>query len=65
MITNDDYALYSLVRMKKKHSCSFRSDLFKVIRLGMDIKLECQGCKGIITLLRNDFNSKVKEVIKK
>jgi len=36
-----------------------------IVRLGADIKIKCLGCGNIIMLERNDFNSKVKKILKK
>lgn len=58
------YQLNSIVEMKKPHPCATRCKEFMVIRLGADIKIKCMGCGNIIMLARNDFNSKVKKIIK-
>ena len=65
MISNDEYQLDSIVEMKKAHPCLSKSKQVKVVRLGADIKIKCLGCGNIIMLERNDFNSKVKKVLKK
>ncbi len=64
MIKSEDYELNDIVEMKKPHPCSSKSKLFQIIRLGADIKIKCQGCGNIIMLPRNDFNAKVKKIIK-
>ncbi len=64
MIKSEDYALNDIVEMKKPHPCASKSKLFQIIRLGADIKIKCQGCGNIIMLPRNDFNAKVKKIIK-
>lgn len=65
MITNEEYELNSVVEMKKPHPCLNRSKQFEIIRLGADIKIKCCGCGNIIMLSRNQFNEKVKRIIKK
>lgn len=55
------YELYDKVIMKKKHPCG--CDMFKVVRLGADIKIECVNCGHVIMLPRIDFNKKIKKVI--
>lgn len=65
MITNEEYELNSVVEMKKPHPCLNRSKQFEIIRLGADIKIKCCGCGNIIMLSRNEFNEKVKRIIKK
>lgn len=64
MVKSEDYTLNDIVEMKKPHPCASKSKLFLIIRLGADIKIKCQGCGNIIMLPRNDFNAKVKKVIK-
>ena len=62
---NEEYELGTIVEMKKPHPCVTKSKLFKVIRLGADIKIKCEGCGSVIMLTRNDFNKKAKKVIQK
>ena len=50
------------VRMKKSHPCG--SDVWKIIRVGMDIKIECEKCEHIVMMPRRKFEKKLKEVIK-
>lgn len=56
------YNLDSIVQMKKEHPCK-KSPYFKVIRMGADIKIECQGCGAIIMMTRTEFEKKLKKVI--
>lgn len=65
MVSNSDYQIGSIVKMKKPHPCEKRSYEFEVVRLGADIKIKCLGCGNVLMLPRNDFNSKVKEILKK
>ena len=65
MITNEEYDLNSIVEMKKHHPCGKDNKLFKVVRLGADIKIKCLACDNVIMMGRVDFNSKVKKVIQK
>ena len=44
------YNLGDIVRTKKVHPCG--SKLWKIIRVGVDFKLECQGCGHVVTLPR-------------
>lgn len=50
------------VRMKKSHPCG--SNTWKIIRVGMDIKIECDKCKHIVMMPRRKFEKNLKEVIK-
>lgn len=57
----NNYSLNSIVQMKKQHPCG--CDTFKVIRVGVDIKIECTNCGRTIMLSRVDFNKKIKKVL--
>ena len=57
----NNYTLNTLVQMKKKHPCG--CDTFKVVRIGVDIKIECTNCGRTIMLSRIDFNKKIKRII--
>ena len=65
MISNDDYQLNSIVEMKKAHPCGNSNKQFEVVRLGADIKIKCIACGNVIMISRNDFNAKVKKIIRK
>lgn len=64
-MVNNDYKLGDIVEMKKPHPCSTKSKLFKIIRLGADIKIQCLGCGNIIMLSRGDFEKRLKRGCKK
>ncbi|MCI5732890.1 MAG: DUF951 domain-containing protein [Tenericutes bacterium] len=55
------YELGTLVEMKKQHPCG--NKIFKVVRIGVDIKIECCNCGRTIMLPRIDFNKKIKKVL--
>ncbi len=57
----NNYELNSIVQMKKKHPCG--CDKFKVIRVGVDIKILCTNCNRTIMLPRVEFNKKIKKVL--
>ena len=50
-----------LVQMKKKHPCS--ADIFKVARVGSDVRIICTGCERDITLPRESLEKMIKKVI--
>ena len=60
----ETYGLNDLVEMKKDHPCK-KSKTFQIIRMGADIKIECQGCGAIIMLGRSDFERKLKRVVER
>lgn len=55
------YELGSIVIMKKQHPCG--ENLWKVIRIGVDIKLECVKCGRTIMMDRLEFERKLKKVV--
>lgn len=57
----NNYELGSIVEMKKQHPCGNKE--FKVIRVGVDIKIECTKCGRTIMLPRIEFNKKIKKVL--
>ena len=52
-----------IVQMKKSHPC--QNDIFKVFRVGMDIKIRCMKCGHEIMLPRAKFEKSVKKFIEK
>ena len=50
------------VKMKKPHPCG--SNSWKVIRVGMDIKIKCENCNHIVMMPRRKFEKNLKEIIK-
>ena len=51
------------VELKKQHPCG--SKIWKIIRLGADIKIQCQGCGHLIMLPRPKFEKSVKKILDK
>lgn len=49
-----------IVAMKKKHPCG--SADWKVLRIGADFKLKCEGCGHIIMLSRAQAQQRIREV---
>ena len=58
-----DYDLNDIVVMKKAHPCG--TNRWKIIRMGMDIKIECTGCGHIVMLPRREFERKMKKILEK
>ena len=58
----DQYKLGDIVEMKKQHPCK-KSLYWKVIREGMDVKIECLGCGAIVMMPVNEFKRKCKRII--
>ena len=57
------FALNDIVEMKKPHPCGVNK--WKIIRLGMDIRIKCEGCGHSVMLPRREFTKKVKKVLVK
>lgn len=57
-----EYDLNDIVEMKKQHPCK-KSNQWKIIRMGADIKIKCLGCGAIIMFSRRDFEKRLKKVI--
>lgn len=56
-----NYALHDQVMMKKPHACGAND--WEIIRMGMDIKLKCNGCGHIVMMSRRDFERRLKKVL--
>lgn len=57
------YDLNDLVEMKKPHPCGVNK--WKIIRLGMDIRIKCEGCGHSVLIPRKEFARKMKKVVEK
>lgn len=57
----NNYVLGSMVEMKKNHPCGCNK--FKIIRVGVDIKIKCEQCGRTIMIPRVDLNKKIKKVL--
>lgn len=57
-----DYNVGDILVFKKNHPCG--GNEWKVIRYGVDCKLECTTCKRVVMLSRLDISSKIKEIKK-
>ena len=55
------YNLNDLVIMKKPHAC--QTNLWKITRIGVDIKIRCENCGREIMMGRLEFNKKLKKVL--
>ena len=51
-----------ILQFKKSHPCG--SHLFRVMRIGMDFKLKCEGCSHIVEMSRGNATKRAKKVIK-
>jgi len=61
MANNKQFELNDIVEMKKPHPCG--DNRWKIIRMGMDIRIKCLGCDHSVMLPRREFTRKMKKVI--
>ena len=59
---NKDYQLHDHVEMKKPHPCG--TNQWQIIRMGMDIRIKCQGCDHRVLIPRKKFEKGLKKVVK-
>ena len=52
-----------MVTLKKGHPCG--ANEWKILRMGADIKLECQGCKKQVWLSRLEFDKRIRKIQQK
>ena len=57
------FGLNDIVEMKKPHPCGVNR--WKIIRLGMDVRIKCEGCGHSVMLPRKEFVRKMKKVLAK
>ena len=57
------YDLHDIVEMKKPHPCG--ENRWEIIRMGMDIKIQCTKCGRLIMRQRREFDKKMKKVWEK
>lgn len=58
-----DFAMNDIVEMKKQHPCG--TNRWKIIRMGMDIRIKCEGCAHSVLIPRKEFARKVKKILVK
>lgn len=54
------YEVGTILEFKKKHPCG--ESKWKVIKTGVDYKLECLGCKRVIIIPRVELKRRVKKI---
>jgi hypothetical protein len=57
------FGLNDIVEMKKAHPCG--ENRWKIIRLGMDIRIKCEGCGHSVLIPRKEFVRKLKKILVK
>ena len=51
------------VQLKKKHPCG--GDVFRILRVGSDVRVVCETCSRDMTLDRVKFERAIKQFVKK
>lgn len=54
------YKENDVVTLKKGHPCG--ENLWKIERMGADMKLRCLGCDKLIWMKRLDFDKKIRRI---
>lgn len=54
-----DFQVGEVIRMKKKHPCG--ASEWKILRVGMDFRLRCQGCGRMILIPRKVVEKSFRE----
>ena len=52
------FQLNDIVEMKKQHPCG--TNAWKIIRMGADIRIKCEGCQHSVRIPRKEFEKKMK-----
>ncbi len=61
MIDISQVKIDSIIEFKKQHPCGGKT--WKVLRIGIDFKLECETCKRVIMISRLDVTKRIKKII--
>lgn len=56
-----EFVLGQRVRTKKRHPCG--SDVWLIIRVGMDFRIKCVQCGRSVLLPRAKFEKSVREIL--
>ncbi len=54
------YKVNDIITLKKGHPCG--ENKWKILRTGVDIKLQCLGCDKIVWLNRLEFNKRIRKI---
>ncbi len=57
-----DISVGDTIQMKKPHPCG--SDMMRVLRVGADFRLRCEGCGHEFMTPRSKCEKKIKKLIK-
>ncbi|MFD1176578.1 DUF951 domain-containing protein [Paenibacillus puldeungensis] len=57
-----EFQLGDIVLMKKNHPCGCNE--MEIIRMGMDIRIKCVGCKHSVLIPRAKFEKNMRKVLR-
>ncbi|WP_163655327.1 DUF951 domain-containing protein [Listeria sp. PSOL-1] len=57
------FEINDIIEMKKPHPCG--TNRFRIIRMGMDIRIKCEGCGHSVMIPRREFEKKLKKILVK
>lgn len=57
------FYLGDVVEMRKPHPCG--SSEWEVMRVGMDFRIRCLGCRHVVMLPRKRFERSVKSILRR
>ena len=57
-----DFQLNDIVEVKKTHPCGGKE--WKILRMGMDFRIECTTCSRQVMLPRGKFEKMVKKILR-
>jgi hypothetical protein len=60
-MADKEFGLNDVVEMKKQHPCG--TNMWRIIRVGMDIRIKCEGCGHSVMIPRKEFTRKLKKII--
>ncbi len=55
------FGIGDVVELKKAHPCG--TNAWKVIRMGMDIRMKCTGCDHSVLVPRAKFEKRLKKIL--
>lgn len=56
-----DYRVGDIVEMKKGHPCG--ENRWEILRVGMDFRIRCLGCRRVVLIPRKKFEKNVRRRI--
>ncbi|MDQ0209126.1 DUF951 domain-containing protein [Alkalicoccobacillus murimartini] len=60
-MADKEFFLNDIVEMRKPHPCG--ANQWKIIRVGMDVRIKCIGCQHSVMLPRKEFTRKLKKIV--